>query len=178
MSVYVCANLCVIRSHRNNRYLLVIMDYFTKWAEAVPLPDQKATSITKTIINLCSSFGTFILTKAGILKIAYFGKCSHALLHTTHKGWHGWVFQSVTFIVTWLLYSAWRCLGTVFVTGAMCILYGPTLINKHFPLSAYVWQTSQVCISPAFHWFRSKLLFYTVTTQVSIISRFSTYKHC
>ena len=96
----------VLISHRNNRYLLVIMDYFTKWAEAVPLPDQKATSITKTIINLCSSFGIFNLTKAGILKIAYFGKCSHALLHTTHKGWHGRVFQSVTFIVTSLLYSA------------------------------------------------------------------------
>ena len=44
-------------SSRNNRYLLVIMDYFTKWAEAVPLPNQKATSITKAIIKLCSSFG-------------------------------------------------------------------------------------------------------------------------
>ena len=44
-------------SPNNNRYLLVIMDYFTKWAEAVPLPDQKATSITKAIIKLCSSFG-------------------------------------------------------------------------------------------------------------------------
>ena len=44
-------------SPNNNRYLLVIMDYFTKWAEAVPLPDQKATSITKAVIKLCSSFG-------------------------------------------------------------------------------------------------------------------------
>ena len=44
-------------SPNNNCYLLVIMDYFTKWAEAVPLPDQKATSITKAVIKLCSSFG-------------------------------------------------------------------------------------------------------------------------
>ena len=33
------------------------MDYFTKRAEAVPLPDQKATCITKVVIKLCSSFG-------------------------------------------------------------------------------------------------------------------------
>lgn len=33
------------------------MDYFTKWVKAVPLPDQKATSITKAIITLGSSFG-------------------------------------------------------------------------------------------------------------------------
>ena len=44
-------------SFKNNRYLLVIMDYFTKWAEAVPLPDQKAKSISNAIIKLCSSFG-------------------------------------------------------------------------------------------------------------------------
>ena len=44
-------------SPNNNRYLIVIIDYFTKWAEAVPLPDQKAKSITKAVIKLCSSFG-------------------------------------------------------------------------------------------------------------------------
>ena len=43
-------------SPNNNRYLLVIMDYFTKWAEAVPLLDQKATSIIKAVIKICSSF--------------------------------------------------------------------------------------------------------------------------
>ena len=28
-------------SSNNNRYLLVVQDYFTKWAEAIPLPDQR-----------------------------------------------------------------------------------------------------------------------------------------
>lgn len=30
-------------SHNNNWYLLVVQDNFTKWADAIPLPDQTAT---------------------------------------------------------------------------------------------------------------------------------------
>ena len=30
-------------SQNNHRYLLVVMDYFTKWADAIPLRDQKAS---------------------------------------------------------------------------------------------------------------------------------------
>ena len=44
-------------SRQHNRYLLVVMDYFTKWAEAVPLRDQTATSISSAIIKICCSFG-------------------------------------------------------------------------------------------------------------------------
>lgn len=44
-------------SRRNNRYLLVVMDYFTKWAEAVPLQDQIAASISAAVIKICCSFG-------------------------------------------------------------------------------------------------------------------------
>ena len=44
-------------SRQNHRYLLVVMDYFTKWIEAIPLHDQTAASITKAIIKICSTFG-------------------------------------------------------------------------------------------------------------------------
>ena len=34
-------------SSKNSRCLLVIQDYYTKWPEAIPLPDQKEVTITK-----------------------------------------------------------------------------------------------------------------------------------
>ena len=40
----------------SHRYLLVIMDYFTKWVDAVPLRDQTAVSISDAVIKLCSNF--------------------------------------------------------------------------------------------------------------------------
>ena len=47
----------VLVSRRQNRYLLVVMDYFTKWAEAAPLKDQTAASIPQVVIKICCSFG-------------------------------------------------------------------------------------------------------------------------
>lgn len=44
-------------SCHNNRYLLVIQDYFTKWPEVIPLPDQKASRITSEMIKFFSAFG-------------------------------------------------------------------------------------------------------------------------
>ena len=44
-------------SSRNNRYLLVIQDYFTKWAKAIPMKDQTASRITNEIVKVCSLFG-------------------------------------------------------------------------------------------------------------------------
>jgi len=42
---------------KGNHYLLVVQDYFTKWADAIPLPDQSACSITTAIIKLFSVLG-------------------------------------------------------------------------------------------------------------------------
>ena len=44
-------------SSKNNRYLLVIQDYYTKWAEAIPLQDQKAVTITNELIKVLSRLG-------------------------------------------------------------------------------------------------------------------------
>ena len=44
-------------SYHNNRYLLVIQDYFTKWAEAVPLPDQTASRITDELVKVFTRYG-------------------------------------------------------------------------------------------------------------------------
>ena len=49
--------LAVPLSTNNNRNLLVIQDYFTKWVEAVPLPDQTADRITGELVKLFSTYG-------------------------------------------------------------------------------------------------------------------------
>ena len=41
----------------NNRYLFVVQDSITKWAEAIPLPDQTAACITGELIKLFSIYG-------------------------------------------------------------------------------------------------------------------------
>ena len=46
-----------LASANNNRYLLVIQDYFTNWADAIPLPDQTASRITAELIKFFSTYG-------------------------------------------------------------------------------------------------------------------------
>ena len=44
-------------SQHNNRYLLVIQDYMTKWAEEIPIPNQTAAHITAELIKEFSCYG-------------------------------------------------------------------------------------------------------------------------
>ena len=39
------------RSDKGNKYLLVVGDYFSKWLEAVPVPDQEATTVANAFID-------------------------------------------------------------------------------------------------------------------------------
>ena len=54
---------------RGNNYILTIIDYFTRYAIAIPLPDQSSSVIISAIIgNLITVYGTprSILTNQGI----------------------------------------------------------------------------------------------------------------
>ncbi|KAK6172537.1 hypothetical protein SNE40_016172 [Patella caerulea] len=45
-------------SRKGNRYILVLVDQFTKWTEAYPLPDQTAESVARKFVNeFISRFG-------------------------------------------------------------------------------------------------------------------------
>lgn len=44
-------------SFNRNRYLLVIQDYFSKWADAIPLPNQTADCITKELVKVFAIYG-------------------------------------------------------------------------------------------------------------------------
>ena len=44
-------------SCQNNKYLLVIQDYFTKWAKAIPLLDQTVNRITRELVPVFTRFG-------------------------------------------------------------------------------------------------------------------------
>ena len=49
--------LSVPVSAKGNNCLLVVQDYFMKWADAIPLPNQKAITITKALVNLFATMG-------------------------------------------------------------------------------------------------------------------------
>ncbi|GBM75960.1 Retrovirus-related Pol polyprotein from transposon 412 [Araneus ventricosus] len=36
---------------KGNRYVLVLMDYFTKWPEAIPIPDQEAATVAEELVR-------------------------------------------------------------------------------------------------------------------------------
>ena len=44
-------------SRNGNNYVLTVIDYLTRWAEALPIPNKKATTITNNLDLLFSRFG-------------------------------------------------------------------------------------------------------------------------
>jgi hypothetical protein len=45
------------RSDRGNRYLLISMDYFTKWPEFYAIPDQEASTVADALLTDFCRFG-------------------------------------------------------------------------------------------------------------------------
>ncbi len=41
-------------SARGNKYLLIVTDYFTKWPEAFPIPNQETVTIAKALVKWCA----------------------------------------------------------------------------------------------------------------------------
>ena len=39
------------KTNDGNQYIIIAQDYFTKWPEAFPVPDQKATSVADVLVN-------------------------------------------------------------------------------------------------------------------------------
>ena len=91
-------------SRNNHCYLLVVMDYFTKWVEAVPLQNQTAATVTICEIRLSSRYVVYlafllfcILIKGTISRVTCFSKCykplgyrNLVLQHTTHNVMEWW----------------------------------------------------------------------------------------
>ena len=45
-------------SDSGNKYLLIVVDYFTKWPEAYPLPNQEASTVADILVReFVSRFG-------------------------------------------------------------------------------------------------------------------------
>ena len=49
--------LQVLASTINNKHLLVMQDYFTKWADAKPVRDQTAATISTELVKLLCTYG-------------------------------------------------------------------------------------------------------------------------
>lgn len=87
-------------SESGNQYLLIVADYFTKWPEAYPLPNQMATTVAEVLsMKWFVDLGyplKFTPTKVTILKVHCSKKCvaywawqRPEQLHYTHSlmGW-------------------------------------------------------------------------------------------
>ena len=41
----------LLQSENKNRYILVVADYFTRWMEAFPLPNQEASTVATKLVD-------------------------------------------------------------------------------------------------------------------------------
>ena len=47
---------------RGNKYIITLTDYFSKWAEAAPLPDKTAVGVAKLIYSVSYYLNYVFLT--------------------------------------------------------------------------------------------------------------------
>ena len=80
------------QSESGNLYILVASDYFTRWVEAFPIPNQEARTVAKILVN--DMFLDFPLqnsctqTKAGSLNLNSLQKCASYSTSTRQEPLH------------------------------------------------------------------------------------------
>eukprot|EP00731_Ephydatia_muelleri_P001928 Em0001g1928a len=140
-------------SKNNNRYLMVVQDYFTKSAEAIPLQNQTAVCITEELVKLCTTYGLPEIVNSDqgrafestILRqtLEAFGTKK---THTTpyHPQGDGMVERfNISVTITKNLCRERRGLGTIFATSTVCLSYCSTLIYWDITFCIDVWPTTK-----------------------------------
>ena len=76
-------------SRQGNKYLLIVQDYFTKWVEAYPLPNQEAVTVAEVLVQqFVAGFGVplFLHSDQGrnFESTVFAEMCSLLGIHKTH----------------------------------------------------------------------------------------------
>ena len=51
----------LVETQSENKYIMTLTDYYTKWAEAVPIKDKTASTVAEVMfsVGICFSVGMF-----------------------------------------------------------------------------------------------------------------------
>ena len=128
-------------STKGNRYLLVLQDYFTKWADAILLKNQTAATITEKLIQVFSVMGL-----PSILHSDQGRNFESTLLQQMLDAFGtSRTFQSLTFAdVSYLCRQSSR-LGTTPASHSLRISNISTLVHRYRTICADVSKTTAHC---------------------------------
>ena len=143
-------------SKTGNKYILVISDYFTKWAEAIGIPNQEAITVATKLVDhvFCRlSIPTQLHSDMGAQFESQLIKDISALLgikktHTTpyHPQSDGLVERLNRTILEHVGYhhqGPWRRMGESSGKSVLCIQHQCAQIYRIYPILPFVWETGK-----------------------------------